>query len=246
VLPFRDIARSLLTGFADLVWPRACRVCDMRLGANAPSDFLCETCLPELLADPLPACPRCAATVGPHVDLADGCLTCRNAAFHFSAAVRLGPYDGRLATAVLRMKSEEYEPLAEELGRQFAMRHRLELLSGKPVAVVPVPLHWRRRWSRGYNQSEAIARGLAADLGLPCRPRWLARVRATPTQRALSATERKENVRGAFRAGRGVATGARLLLIDDVLTTGATADAASTALRAAGVAQVTVAVLAHG
>lgn len=144
------------------------------------------------------------------------------------------------------MKAGEYEPLAEELGRQFAKLHQTVLVAEKPDVIVPVPLHWRRRWSRGYNQSESLALGLSSKLGLPCRPKWLIRTRPTPTQRTLTATERKENVRGAFRAARSVVSGARVLLVDDVMTTGATADAASTALRAAKVAQVSVAILAHG
>lgn len=240
------MTRALLSGFADLIWPRSCLVCDVRLDATTQSACLCEPCLSDLLTDPQLACPYCAATVGPHVDLTKGCFTCRNAAFHFSAAVRLGPYVGRLATAVLRMKSEVYEPLAVELGRQFAKLHRGLLLADQPVAVVPIPLHWRRRWSRGYNQSEALADGLAVELGIPCRSKWLIRTRPTPTQRTLTVTERKENTRGAFHVGRDVRPGARVLLVDDVMTTGATVDAASTTLRAAGVAQVTVAILAHG
>jgi ComF family protein len=119
------------------------------------------------------------------------------------------------------------------------------LTAHRPEVVVPVPLHWLRRWGRGYNQSEAVARALADRLGLPCRT-WLVRTRPTPTQRAQSAAARWENVRGAFRARRGAALqGTRVLLVDDVLTTGATGDAAATALRQAGAAQVVLAVLAR-
>jgi predicted amidophosphoribosyltransferase len=117
--------------------------------------------------------------------------------------MRLGPYDGLLREAVLRMKAAAGEPLAETLGRLWAAERPTQLGSVRPAAVVPVPLHWRRRWVRGYNQSEAVARGVAAGLGAPCLPAALVRSRATPTQRALSPTERWENVKNAFRPGRG-------------------------------------------
>jgi ComF family protein len=128
----------------------------------------------------------------------------------------------------------------------FAENRLAQLMAADPQVVVPIPLHWRRRWTRGYNQSEAVARALAERLGLPCRPGWLVRIRPTQYQPTVSATARWENVRGAFRVGfRAAVRGVRILLVDDVLTTGATADAAATALTKAGTAQVAVAVLAH-
>lgn len=109
-----------------------------------------------------------------------------------------------------------------------------------------MPLHWWRRWERGYNQSAAIARGIAVRLGVRCQPNALVRVRPTPQQRTRSASERRENVKGAFRLSRFARVrNERVLLVDDVLTTGATADAATGVLLAGGAAQVTVAVIAH-
>ncbi len=239
--------RTFAAGLADLVWPRSCFLCDQPVADVEPSACLCGPCRAELTADNSTTCPRCASTVGPFTDLSDGCLQCRGKRFHFAGAVRLGPYAGRLREAVLRLKHEAGEPLAEELGELFADVRRSSLTASQPEVVVPIPLHWRRRWTRGYNQSAAVARALACRLGLPCRPGWLVRVRPTPSQRAQSATERWANVRGAFRVDRSAAVrGARILLVDDVLTTGATADAAAVALGQAGAAQVTTAVLAHG
>ena len=160
--------------------------------------------------------------------------------------MRLGPYDGLLRDAVLRAKHEANEPLAEDLGGLLAAARNGELRYLTPDVTVPVPLHWRKRWRRGYNQAAAIARGVAGATGIPCRTDWLVRTRATPTQTGRSPSARWDNVRGAFRVRRGAAVrGVRVLLVDDVLTTGATCDAAAAALREAGAAQVVAAVVAR-
>jgi ComF family protein len=242
-VPPAESPRSLVAGLADLIWPRACFLCARQ--DDAPG-CLCVSCRAGLLADAAETCPRCASTVGPYTDTSDGCPRCRGTKFQFAAALRLGPYDGRLREAILRMKHQSYEPLAEEVGRAWAAARGAQLAAHRPAAVVPIPLHWRRRWWRGYNQSEAVARGVADVLNLPCETNWLVRMRSTPYQRAQSAAARWENVRGAFRVRRGVRLpSGTILLIDDVLTTGATADAAAGALRQAGAAQVVGAVLAH-
>jgi ComF family protein len=241
---FREHLRALVAGAADLVWPRRCWLCERNVGGDALTGSLCGPCRADLAEDPSPTCPRCAGTVGPYADLTGGCPQCRGVPFRFDAAVRLGSYDGLLRQAVLRLKHAPGEPLAEELGGLLAEARRELLCAHKPDAIVPVPLYWWGRLRRGYNQSEAVARGVAVRLGVPCQPGWLVRTRAT-SQREQSAAARWENVRGAFRVRRGLRVpGARVLLIDDVLTTGATADAAAAALRQAGAAQVVVAILA--
>jgi ComF family protein len=236
--------RSILRGALQLLFPSVCNVCGRPLADDR--DHFCPSCRSTLLADPSASCPRCAATVGPFAALADGCLECRASRFHFDGAVRLGVYDGLLREVILRLKHFHGEGLAENLAFLWA-EHAADRLHGLGVrAVVPVPLHWRRRLTRGYNQSEALARSLAARLGLPCQTRWLRRVRPTPRQTALTRAQRRENVRGAFqpRAGTGL-KGQAVLLVDDVMTTGSTCDEAARALRAAGAARVWVDVLAH-
>lgn len=227
----------------ELVWPSACLVCDV---PTPPGEPLCPDCDAKLTTDPGEKCPRCATDVGPFTDLSLGCPRCRNAGLHFAGATRLGLYAGALRDAVLRMKDQSGELLAGHLGERFARVRQGELSRDHPQIVVPVPLHWRRRWGRGYNQAEEVARGLARGLALPCWPRCLARTRPTPSQATQSPTERRANLKGAFRARPShPVRGLRVLLVDDVLTTGATADAASVALLEAGAAQVHLAALAH-
>jgi ComF family protein len=107
-------------------------------------------------------------------------------------------------------------------------------------AVVPMPMHWRRRWERGFNQADLLASEVARRLALPVA-RALARRKATAPQAGMSRLQRRRNVAGAFHVRRaGEISGRRLLLVDDVLTTGATAAAASAELKRAGARSVTV------
>jgi ComF family protein len=151
-----------------------------------------------------------------------------------------------LREIILRLKNQKGEGLAELLGESWADEWAMRMEALHVDAAVPVPLHWLRRWQRGYNQSASLCRGLATRLGLPYHTTWLRRVRNTPRQTSQSPAERKLNVRGAFQA-RKVAPllGKSILLIDDVMTTGATANEASRALRACGARRVIVAVLAR-
>jgi ComF family protein len=148
---------------------------------------------------------------------------------------------------ILKLKHNQHEGLAEVVGDLWT-QSRGDAVRGLGItAVVPVPLHWRRRWSRGYNQAGVLAAAWANALGRPLEGRWLRRRRPTEFQTSLTKTARHDNVRGAFsvRADSAI-RGASLLLIDDVLTTGATASEAARALKQAGAKQVVVAVLGHG
>jgi ComF family protein len=147
------------------------------------------------------------------------------------------------------MKHRSNEGLAELVGQWWAETAKPQFDALQIDWVIPVPLHWLRRLRRGYNQSGSLAYGLTTRLRLPLQRGWLKRYRNTPSQKTLSATARKDNVRGAFQ----VRPTARLrdrsvLLVDDVMTTGATAHEAARTLRAAGAKRVVVAALAraHG
>jgi len=243
---WKSTARTVCTDLIDLVWPRFCALCTTSLEPPDLDRCLCAECRTTLLGDTRESCPRCSSTVGPHTDVSKGCPRCKNLKFHFSGVTRLGEYDARLRVAILWMKQERGELLAERVGELFAVERRTKLLASNPDVIVPIPLHWLRRWKRGYDQAAAIAGGLASELRYECWPGTLVRTRPTEHQAGLSASARWENVRGAFRLSRFARVqGKRVLLVDDVLTTGATADAATQVLLSAGAAQVSVAVLAH-
>ena len=236
---------ELLRGIAHLILPNSCLVCGQPEEVEL-SFGLCDACRQSITEDSHETCPHCATTVGPFTDLTKGCGECRSRSFGFQAAIRLGPYDGLLRTAILRLKSLSGETLAERLGMLFAHVRRDDLLRHSPDLVVPVPLHWRRRIYRGYNQAEAVAVEVARSLRVPCHTSWLRRIKPTPQQVQPSASAREANVRGAFRAGRNANFKERtVLMIDDVMTTGSTLSEAARVVRQAGAKKVVAGVLAR-
>jgi ComF family protein len=241
-----DAGREFGRGLLHLLYPACCHCCGAATPAVAP---FCDGCQTAFVADSTPACPHCAGAVGPFAVIDGRCVHCRKEAFSFDAALRLGPYEGPLREVVLRMKNHSGETLAELLGELWADHAASAFHAIGADVLVPVPLHWRRRWLRGYNQSEALARGLATKLRLPCVAAGLRRIRATPMQTSQTLAGRRDNVRGAFAASRNPRiAGKTVLLIDDVMTTGATASEAARTLKRAGAGRVVTAVLsrAHG
>jgi ComF family protein len=241
---FAHVGRELRDGLLHLLLPAGCYVCGVPLAASAR--HFCDACRTRLLTDPHPACPYCAATVGPHGTPDGQCPTCREESFAFERVVRLGPYEGVRRDVILMLKHHSNEGLAELVAETWARQARALFDALDVDAVVPVPLHWWRRWRRGYNQSAALGHGLATVLGLPLESAWLRRVRNTPMQTQISLAARRDNVRGAFAVRRTARVRDRsVLLIDDVLTTGATAGEAARVLHHAGCRRVVVAVLAR-
>ena len=164
----------------------------------------------------------------------------------FNASFAMGPYRGDLRELCLLLKHERNAWLALWLSELFVEARR-DVFGTLPAntLVVPVPLHWWRQWERGYNQAEALAEGVARQLKLPVR-RVLKRVVGTPKLADLGVTARGDVMRGAFRARRrSKIIGRTVLLVDDVLTTGATCGAAARALKQAGAVRIVVAIIAR-
>lgn len=227
-----------------LVFPDDCRVCGapLREISRVP---VCRKCLAEpapLEAEHFCVCCRTAFANAFPLDETGRCGLCRLGVNRFDAVYSFGAYDGTLRKLIHLFKYGRIRTLAAPLGRLLA----LTLAAGETFdAVVPMPLHWWRRWRRGFNQSELLAREVARRCGLEVTPA-VRRVRATATQAGLSNSRRRKNVAGAFEVRRPDAVrGLRVALVDDVLTTGATANACAAALKRAGARRVTVLTLAR-
>lgn len=224
-----------------LVFPWECTECG-DAGSGAP---FCPACRQSLLTASSSVCGRCALPMGPFADRSGGCAQCRGHALGFDQAFALGPYEGPVRNLCLRLKHERNAWLAP-----WVVDLLVEARSGlcqqpADACVAAVPLHWRRYWQRGYNQAESLATALSRRLDLRVvRP--LRRVVATPKLATLSRTERARIMRDAFRPRRGAEAAVRgrtVLLVDDILTTGATSGAAARALKRAGAARVVIVVI---
>jgi ComF family protein len=225
-----------------LFFPDDCRVCGepLRFASRIP---LCPDCLRP--PAPLSAAYFCVSCGTPFenafpLDAEGRCALCRNGLRGFDAAYCFGAYEGRLREWIHLFKYGRVRTLAKPLaGLLAAAVPRTECFD----AIVAVPLHWRKRWQRGFNQSELLARGLARKWGLPV-VNALRRRRSTSAQAGLTNAGRRKNVAAAFASRRKI-EGQRILLIDDVLTTGATAAACARALRNAGAVRIAIATVAR-
>jgi ComF family protein len=236
--------RRFLAGLADLVLPDVCAACE---AATAAAEGLCEPCTLELLSlAALPYCPRCGSTIGPNIPpYESGCPRCPGPLPRFAHVFRLGPYTGPLRGLVRGLKYRRRHGVRRHMAELLAARVRAGCGHVLPDAVVPVPMHWLRRVSRGFDHAQAVASRLAAALDVPLGIE-LRRVRNTAAQVGLPRTRRLENMHGAFAVCGSAAgvRGAAILLVDDVTTTGATANEAARALLEAGANRVLLAVLA--
>ncbi len=234
---------SLWPRLLNLVLPPGCLACGKPV---ATAGALCSPCWGAIRWIERPFCERLAIPFG--YEIGAGALSAEAIADpppfgRLRAVCIYGPEAGAI---VQGLKYSDRTDLAKPMARMMA--RALGTLAGEVDVVVPVPLHPRRLWQRRFNQSAMIGEALAISVGLPFEPRLLARIRATRQQVGLKASERARNVEGAFRVPAAAAPalkGRRVLLVDDVYTTGATVKAATRALKRGGAATVEVAVFAR-
>jgi predicted amidophosphoribosyltransferase len=240
--------QSLLDPAMDLLFPPRCVACGQECEPRSNAPLFCSTCDVQLAVAQGQTCPRCAMACA-QSDLASGdCGNCRGRKLRFAAARTIAPYRDALRQAVLTAKHAVHEPLAIALGQRLAEAIAQQPFVERPDVAVSVPMHWLKRLWRKTNPASMIAQAAARRLGLPYAGGALVCRRLLRRQATLTPPQRRQNVRGAFRASwrwRGILRGKRVLLIDDVMTTGATAGEASRALLAAGASAIYVAVVSR-
>ncbi len=235
------ILRDTLDALAAIAFPAPCRLCGTTL-ATASRIPLCDACFTLLQPIAGPKCESCglpfASPVAAQVPNPQ-CQSCRMELYAFDCARSFGIYDDALGGAIVLLKYEAVMPLASWFAARLEAVVREEFPQRQFDAVVPVPLFAARLRERGYNQAELIAKPLARRLGLKLGSFLLVRTRPRPAQRLLTHRQRWQSVRGAYETRRGSKVDKlRILLVDDVFTTGATLDSCSRALKKAGAASV--------
>jgi len=231
----------------DWVYPPHCRGCEQPLPPDGDRMFCpeCRTALADARIGAL-RCETCGVPF-PHPGPEASCARCIIEKRHFDKARAFAEYRGPMATIVRAFKFRGDYALGPRVLRQMLDREGLPDDIGAGIDVVaPVPLHARRRRERGYDQAELLARVLARHLDLPLHRRALVRTRYTSQQSLLVMNARWDNVRGAFAMGRSaLPLHCNVLLVDDVITTGATISECARVLKRAGVAQVNALALAR-
>ena len=242
---FLVAGKRLVRASVGLIYPPQCAFCNIALAEETETPF-CEDCRRRLVPAGLPQCQRCASVVNAFEQRERDCASCRKERFHFDRALALARYEGTMREAVLRMKTSSEEPLMMAMGHLLAERFADEIQALGPDVVVPIPMHWTRRLVRGTNSAEVIGDVLSRQLRLLFAPRALRRRQRTRKLAELTRQERKRTLRNAFCIARGCDfAGARVLLVDDVLTTGTTCDTAARALKDGGAAEIAVLVAAR-
>ena len=238
--PLHRVAGELL----DIVFPPRCAVCGQ--WGDADGRPLCVTCAESAAGERLACtCPVCAGDAAPYTESWDGCVECRDVRRRIGGTVRVGAYRatvGRMLRLYKFHHREDIEPLlAEWLTDSLASARWMDRVE----AVVPVPTHWRRAVNRRFHAADALARAVARNLELPLAD-ILRRTRGGPHQIGLTIEDRRRNVRGAFAVRGGVKLRrAKLLLIDDVRTTGATLEECARVLRRGGATEIYAGVVAR-
>jgi ComF family protein len=244
-----DGIRQLAGGLASILLPAPCALCSEILG-EANRIPICRACLEQLTPWNSPQCARCgrpfvsaASVTGVERPLCHGC---RRGVYDFDFARSYGAYSSAMARAIVMLKYEKVTPLAGWFADRLICLLRENPVEFQCDVIVPVPLHGARQRERGYNQADLLARAAAARLRVPCNSRLLVRTKARPEKMRLTVRERWHSVRNAFELSRGAQVDKlRVLLLDDVVTTGATLDACSRALREGGAAHISAITVAR-
>jgi ComF family protein len=236
--------RSLL----NLICPPHCAVCGEPLALEVDDGIsLCTPCRLSITTPDGGFCARCGGRKFQRLDETGDCRRCMTTPFRFRRVIALGEYEHELRMTILHMKTDRSGFSATAIAA-WLVECRRKLLEDAADVVVPMPMHRLRRWQRGVNNPDFLAAEIARRLDRPLLRNVVQRTRRTGLQFQLTKRGRSENVKGAFVVvprHQRLLTGKRVLLIDDILTTGATCNAVAAVLIAAGAKSVTVCVAAR-
>ncbi|MDD5804901.1 MAG: ComF family protein [Clostridia bacterium] len=218
--------------FLDLLYPRRCPLCHRIL--NDRHGLLCPDCARDIQPITGARCYKCGKPVKEEEEY---CWDCQKHPGAFDQGRGIFLYDDRMKYSIMKYKYFGCREYSRFYGKAMYLYGKSMLSQWKPQVIVPVPLHWKKMRSRGFNQAELLARELSRYTGISVNTRMLKKCHTTRSQKKLDAAQRRKNLQEAFTV-IGNPEGMRILLIDDVYTTGSTMDVLSRALLEKGAANV--------
>lgn len=230
----RERKTRILPRAAGLLYPRRCVLCDCLLDREV--SMVCRQCRSEVQFIAGPTCCRCGRPLEHDTD-----LYCAGCGIHprlFLGGFAPFVYDGPVKEAIIRLKYSHRAEYAQFFAQAMYVFGKQFLKQTKPQALIPVPVHRERRILRGYNQAELLAEQLSDLTGIPVMKDSIRRIKGTAPQKELGIRQRQKNLSGAFQASGRRKLPERILIVDDIFTTGSTADAVTAVLLRAGAQKV--------
>ncbi|QEG23656.1 DNA utilization protein GntX [Mariniblastus fucicola] len=238
---------------ASLLYPAACVGCEEplprspKLVEHGFESNWCDDCWVRLPESWQQGCPKCGSYIKRPASFGDRCALCHDLPLRFDSAVALGNYHGLLKRMILDLKRDMNESLAFQLGRLLGLRLLQQEFFEHVDFLIPVPIHWWRRFKRGFHASAVIAEGVRSTTGVAIADGMLRCERLTDKQGTLSGPKRFSNVKNAFTLKPLVTVEkARVVIVDDVMTSGATLSELAKMLRKSGAASAHCAIVARG
>ncbi len=226
----------------NVLYPPKCLICEVIL---APDEYgCCHSCAGKLPFIEPPYCLKCGKPV--YSAETEYCMDCQKQSHVFTKGIALWSYDEQVRKAVYRFKYKNRREYAGYFGEELIKRYGRQMRGWDADAVIPVPLHKKRLKRRGFNQAELIAKEIGRRLEVPVEPDMVFRIVNTRPQKELNEKERHKNLKNAFKISKNVVKLKKIILVDDIYTTGATADAIARLLLRAGVEKIYVVILCIG
>lgn len=228
-----------LSKILDYLYPPRCPVCDRIYGEG-----ICDSCRQKLIYIEEDFCLKCGKPLSDSRQ--EYCMDCRKRKHAYLQGRALFSYQGAIRKSLYRLKYANRREYACWYGEEMAKCLGKWISQKRITKIVPIPLHPARKRQRGYNQAALLARSIGRYMNIPVDEQLLYRVKKTAPQKALTGQERKANLRNAFEIRKSIRPGERILLVDDIYTTGSTVDAAAECLQRAGKCRIYVITTAIG
>jgi len=226
----------MLAGALDMLLPPACPICGKPKGADALGENICKSCLGRVNYIKEPTCLICGKAI--EKETAELCRDCESHKHYFDQAVAVYEYSDGIKASIYRFKYYNKREYAKSYGKEMSVICGEMLRFWAPDVIIPIPIHESKLKTRKFNQAELIAKSLSQEIGVLMDENCLIRVRKTLPMKELNNESRRKNLQNAFQVDRKVVKYSKVLLVDDIYTTGATFDECARVLKDAGVDKV--------